>query len=127
MNQLKLVPVKVPQEETLEKVVVEVGDLVTFSEQGINVVEKYRIVEPRDASADDGFISRESIVGKALLGRQVGDLVGIKAPGGVYVVEILDIGKGNDPRIRSQRKSGVSSFATNTTSTLRCITTKKYH
>jgi transcription elongation GreA/GreB family factor len=51
----------------------------------------YTIVEPADANAGAGRVSSESPVGRALLGRLVGELVAVRAPGGGRVLRIVAI------------------------------------
>ena len=53
--------------------------------------EEYTIVGSLEANPDEGKISNESAVGKALLGRRVGEKVEVNAPGGTYTLEILAI------------------------------------
>jgi transcription elongation factor GreA len=52
---------------------------------------EFRIVEPRDADAVAERLSAESPLGRALLGRRVGDLVRFQAPGGVLAVTVVDV------------------------------------
>jgi transcription elongation factor GreA len=52
---------------------------------------EFRIVEPQEADAVAERVSAESPLGRALLGRQVGDLVRFRAPGGVLAVTIVDV------------------------------------
>ena len=54
-----------------------------------NVV--YQLVGPYESDPDDGKISVTSPVGKALLGKEVGDAVEVKTPKGVQEFEILEI------------------------------------
>lgn len=51
----------------------------------------YTVVGAYEAKPAAGLISNESPVGKALLGRKVGDVVTVSTPGGVKVYTILDI------------------------------------
>jgi transcription elongation factor GreA len=60
---------------------VHVGSRVTIVEEGY-APETYRIVGSAEASPLDGLISNESPVGKALLGKAVGDQVEVKTPAG---------------------------------------------
>ena len=54
---------------------------------------EYRIVGPIDADPRNGKISDESPVGKALIGKKVGDEVVADAPGGEIKLKILKISK----------------------------------
>jgi len=50
--------------------------------------EDYTIVGSAEADPKRGFVSNESPVGRALMGRKVGDEVTIVAPGGSFTVRI---------------------------------------
>ncbi len=64
---------------------------VTFAEEG-EPEERYVIVGPAEADPAAGKISFESAIGRALIGRQVGDEVEVEAPTGMrYSVRILKI------------------------------------
>ena len=64
---------------------------VTFAEEG-EPEETYRIVGPTEADPSAGQISFESAIGKALLGRRVGDEVEVQTPtGSRYTVRVLRI------------------------------------
>ena len=54
---------------------------------------EYRVVGPLDADPRSGKISDESPVGKALIGKKVGDEVVADAPGGEIKLKILKISK----------------------------------
>ncbi len=64
---------------------VKVYDLETDEEKS------FFLVGPEEADASNGKISVTSPVGKALIGRQVGDEVTIKAPARTFEFEILEI------------------------------------
>ena len=53
----------------------------------------YRVVGSTEADPSDGKISDESPVGKALLGKKLGDIVTVEAPGGEFKLKILEISK----------------------------------
>ncbi len=52
---------------------------------------KYRIVGSNEANPAQGKISNESLVGKVLLGRKVGDKLPVQTPAGEIVYEIKAI------------------------------------
>jgi len=52
----------------------------------------FRLVGPDETDVKSGKISISSPVGRALLGKEVGDVVTIKAPGRTIEYEILEIG-----------------------------------
>ncbi len=69
---------------------VEVGATVKVQE-GNYPPEVYRIVGPAEANPRTGHISHESPLGRALLGRTVGDEISFEAPGGTIKMKILEI------------------------------------
>ena len=70
---------------------VEMLSTVTFTEDG-GEPEQYRIVGPAEADPGGGKVSYESAIGKALLGRKVGDEVEVQTPtGGSYTIKITAI------------------------------------
>ncbi len=54
-------------------------------------LEEYTIVGSLEADPRRGKISNESPVGRALLGKRVGDEVMVQAPGGAFSLRILEI------------------------------------
>jgi transcription elongation factor GreA len=50
--------------------------------------ETYVVVAPREADPRAGLVSSESPLGRALLGRRIGESVVIRAPGGSFSVQI---------------------------------------
>lgn len=69
---------------------VQVGCRVTLKEAEYES-ETYFIVGPAEADPRVGRISNESPLGKALLNHKAGDTVKVEAPGGAFMVEILEI------------------------------------
>lgn len=71
---------------------VELGNYVTVVDlkEG-NGPETYRIVGSPEANPVDASISNESPLGKALIGRRVGEKVAINAPDGEVVFQIVGI------------------------------------
>ncbi len=51
----------------------------------------YHIVGPHESDVDQGSISITSPLGRAMLGKEVGDEVVVKAPGGTMEYEVLEI------------------------------------
>lgn len=60
---------------------------------GSTMEVEYKIVGSNEADPLMGAISDESAVGKALLGKQAGDVIEIEVPAGVMEYEILNISK----------------------------------
>jgi transcription elongation factor GreA len=70
---------------------VHVGSTVSFEEDG-GAAETYKIVGPAEADYTAGRISFESDLGRALIGRKVGDEVEVQTPsGGTYIVRVVAI------------------------------------
>lgn len=78
------------QEESATDMV-RVGHRVTIREEGTDDDEAYQLVGPTEANPRDGRISNESPIGRALMGRRVGDVVDVQTPGGVIAFEIVRI------------------------------------
>jgi transcription elongation factor GreA len=58
------------------------GSVVTLEDQESGEEKKFRIVHPEEVDPSQGKISLRSPVGQALAGREEGDEVTIRAPGG---------------------------------------------
>lgn len=69
---------------------VGLGSRVTVVE-GATPPETYHIVGSAEADPIKGLISNESPLGRALMGRKVGELANVNAPDGVLVFEIVSI------------------------------------
>jgi transcription elongation factor GreA len=54
---------------------------------------KYHLVSETEANLKEGKISIKSPIGKALLGKEVGDTVEVTVPAGKLKFEVLEIGK----------------------------------
>ncbi len=70
--------------------VVGIGSHVTVVEGG-GPPETYCIVGPAEADPAKGMISYESPLGRALMGRRVGDTASVQAPDGVLEFKIIEI------------------------------------
>lgn len=77
--------------ETVRNDIVLLGASVTVTEGNGAPRETYQIVGRAEADPTRGRISNESPLGKALLGKRVGDLVRVDTPGGTVHFEILTI------------------------------------
>jgi transcription elongation factor GreA len=78
-------------DETRANGVVGIGSFVTVVERGDREDEMYQIVGSAEADPTKGRISNESPVGRALLGKRVGDEVQVKIPDGVRHLKITEI------------------------------------
>ena len=70
---------------------VGIGSYVTVVERGTHDDEVFQIVGSAEADPSRGRISNESPVGRALLGKRVGDEVQIKIPDGIRYLRIEEI------------------------------------
>ncbi len=70
--------------------VVDIGATVTIQEEDYDP-ETYRLVGVKEANPREGKISHESPIGKALLGKRVGEEVVVQTPGGEMRFKVLDI------------------------------------
>ncbi len=78
-------------DETRASDSVGIGSYVSVLERGGGDDEMYQIVGSAEADPTRGRISNESPVGRALLGKRVGDEVQVKIPDGVRHLRITEI------------------------------------
>ena len=70
--------------------IVRVGCNVTVQEEDFPP-ETYYLVGSREADPTENMISHVSPIGKALMDKEIGDIVEVTTPGGEYTLKILDI------------------------------------
>jgi transcription elongation factor GreA len=70
---------------------VSLGRMVIVREDGMDLQETYTIVGSLEADPANGRISHASPIGKALMGKKVGQHVKVESPGGEIAFEILRI------------------------------------
>jgi transcription elongation factor GreA len=70
---------------------VSLGSRVKVVEKGSRDEEEYRIVGSAEADPNEGRISNESPVGKALMGKKKGEYVTVKTPAGERQLRIIEI------------------------------------
>ena len=70
---------------------VNLGSTVTIKEAGGGKPESYQLVGAAEANPKDGRISNESPLGRALLGRKVGDDIKVNAPSGTISFRLVAI------------------------------------
>lgn len=87
----KLARVRIIDHENIPKDKVFIGARVTMTDLGTDNEEQYMLVSHEEANYDEGKISIQSPIGKALLGHQAGDIVEIKVPAGVLKYQITKI------------------------------------
>lgn len=86
---LKNVEVVVEDEVDLDKI--NVGCKVSLYDNEFEEEVEYRIVGSTEANSLEGRISNESPLGKALIGKAVGDLVEVETQVGVVEYKVLKI------------------------------------
>ena len=72
---------------------VVIGVKVKVLDEEYDDESEYRVVGSTEADPRSGKISDESPVGKALLGKKIGDEVIVDAPGGEFKLKIIEISK----------------------------------
>ena len=73
---------------------IHVGSRVKIRDIDFDEIEEYQILGESQANPDEGIISDQSAVGKALLEKKVGDIVKVTLPNGnVISFEVLEISK----------------------------------
>ena len=90
---LKNAEVVVEEEVDLDKI--SIGCNVKILDIEFDEELEYKIVGSTEANSLKGKISNESPVGKALLGKQVGDIVKVETPGGEVEYKVLSIHRAN--------------------------------
>lgn len=78
-----------PKDITNDKIVF--GSTVTVEEIKTEEIARYQLVGPFESDIKENKISVTSPIGKALIGKEVGDEVKVNTPGGVREFEIVDI------------------------------------
>lgn len=70
---------------------IEIGSTVCIQLKGEDDVETYTIVGTTEADPLDSKISNESPIGKAMLGRQKGDMVEVSTPSGMLKYQVVKV------------------------------------
>lgn len=73
---------------------VKFGATVTVADEDTDEETTYQIVGPYEADLEQGRISIQSPIARALIGRSVGDSTEVRAPGGVKGYEIVEVSFG---------------------------------
>ena len=85
---------KILDESTINTEMVHLGSKVKIHDEEYDEVEEYQILSESQANPDEGIISDQSAVGKALLGHKAGDVVDVLLPNGSTIsFKILEISK----------------------------------
>ena len=75
--------------------VVHIGSKVRIREVGTQEDEVYKIVGSTETDPQNGRISDESPIGKAMLGHEAGDVVEVLIPADVYKRQLNESGNKN--------------------------------
>lgn len=70
---------------------VKFGAHVTFVDEDTDEETTYQIVGNYEADLEKKLISIQSPIARAFIGKSVGDIAEVKAPGGIKSYEILDV------------------------------------
>ena len=90
---LKNAEVVVEDEVDLDKI--NIGCRVKILDMEFNEELEYKIVGSTEANSLKGKISNESPVGKALMGKQAGEVVSVETQAGVLEYKVLEIQRSN--------------------------------
>ncbi|MCQ2472242.1 MAG: transcription elongation factor GreA [Clostridia bacterium] len=83
---------KVLDESAINNEVIHLGSKVKIFDEDFEEEEIYQILTESEADPDEGIISDQSAVGKALLGNKAGDTVEVALPNGAKAtLKILEI------------------------------------
>ena len=85
--------VHVLDESELNTEVVHIGSKVRIREVGTQEDADYKIVGSTETDPQNGRISDESPIGKAMLGHAAGDVVEVLIPAGAVSYELVEISK----------------------------------
>lgn len=72
---------------------VHVGSLVKVENISMGKEQEFRIIGSNESNPKEGKISDESPIGKALLGKKVGDMVEVEVPAGLMTFKVLGVSK----------------------------------
>lgn len=89
----KLKHASVIDESDIDTDVVRIGAKVKVLDVEFDEEAEYQIVGSTEANPAKGSISDESPVGKAVLGRHIGETVDVETPGGVAKFRIISISR----------------------------------
>ncbi len=67
------------------------GALVSVEDVNTGASQKYQLVGPLESDISENKISVTAPLGKALIGKQIGDMIDVKTPGGLRKFEVVDI------------------------------------
>ena len=74
---------------TTDKVIFGISVCIEDMDNG--QATRYQLVGPLESDINENKISVTAPLGKALIGKKIGDIINVKAPGGLKKYEIMDI------------------------------------
>lgn len=77
--------------KNLKKDAVNVGNTVVVFDMDFQEEDTYKVVGVIESDPDKNYVSNESPIGSALLGKKVGDIASFETPGGIVQMKILKI------------------------------------
>lgn len=77
--------------KNLKKDAVNVGNTVVVFDMDFQEEDTYKVVGVIESDPDKNYVSNESPIGSALLGKKVGDIASFETPGGTVQMKILKI------------------------------------
>lgn len=83
--------VAIIEENRANREKVDIGARVTIQEEGFDDLETYQVVGPKEADPRNNRISYESPIGRALLGKKIGELAIADTPNGQFIFKIVSI------------------------------------
>jgi len=87
---------RVIDERNIDASKVYVLSTVEIHNKKTNKKNTYTLVSPQEADFAKGWISVESPIGSALLGKEAGDVVQVKVPAGMLELEVLSISRNSE-------------------------------
>lgn len=82
-------------EEEVDLDTINIGCMIRIKDMEYNDDYEYKLVGSTEANSLKGKISNESPVGKALLGKTIGDVVEVDTQAGVLKYKVLEIQRSN--------------------------------
>ena len=82
---------RIVADKDLSKDVIGVGNTVVLYDLEFDEELTYKLVGSIESDPDKGYVSNESPIGKALIGKKVGDVANIVTPGGEIQMKVLKI------------------------------------
>ncbi len=84
---------KIIDEDSIPLDIIGIGSKVKVKDKEFDEEIEYTIVGSAETDPYEAKISNESPVGKALIGKKVGDVVEVQVPDGVIEYEVLEINR----------------------------------